>query len=138
MRETVIGLNLLHNGGWREGATSSRAATQAQERVLAHVRGMVDLMGAPDAPSATGALAELCGSPGSYDQSVPSSLAPLDISLLSLPEPGHRPRFFAAVFEGEAGHHIVEEFCSRKVLSSQLAVARLEGEGVGKSYNDPI
>lgn len=137
MRETVIGLNLLHNGGWREGAARQRAPGRAQEAVLQHVREAVSSVGAPPGRSAKGALAELCGSPSSYEECTPSTLAPLDISLLSLPPCGHRPLPLAGLFGKGIGHQKVEEFCETKVLPSAMAAERLLNDAPPQPYNDP-
>ena len=84
----VATLNKLNDGTWTNIGPHRSKVTLAQQKVLQHADACVfDLGGPPADLSAKVAYEELRGSP-SYDDIVPSTVVPLDLSLLSLPPSG--------------------------------------------------
>jgi hypothetical protein len=132
----VATLNKLNDGTWTNIGPHSPKVTLAQQQVLQHVDACVFSMGGPPADlSAKGAYEELRGSP-SYDDVVPSTVVPLDLSLLSLPPVGHVAKPLEAMW-GDDGGHNVKEFCIKHVLPKCEAEFNVTSRGPKKCYLDP-
>ena len=134
----IVALNQLHDGSWgaRGGATSK--ASLAQQSVLSHVaKGVADMGRPPVGLTAEGALRELRGSRGYDGENLPSTLAPLDISLLSLPDSDSAPVALESLWVGVDGHQRVEEFCMACLQPREKVRSRLELEAPPRPYNDP-
>ena len=85
----------------------------------------------PEGMTRQGALSELLAGRGYLGESA-STVAPLDIDLLSLPRAGS-PVPLAALL-GPGGQQVVEDFIRRKVLPNDVAEGRLKECGVKTAY----
>ena len=101
----ILALNQLHDGAWGELSGAASKASRVQRSALSHVSRCVDEMGRPPLGlTAEGALRELRGSRGYDGESLPSTLAPLDTTRLSLPDADTAPVALASLWVGEDGH----------------------------------
>ena len=132
--DVVTALNCLYTGT-ATGVGSNYRATAGQLKAVAVVNAAVSRLGAPPSDvSPEAALSELLAKSAYGGE--PATLAPLDISLLSLPRVGRRPISVTDALGESAGGKIVEALKSA-VLPKELADERVRETGVRRPYSDP-
>ena len=130
----MVALNELDAGG--EPTTAPPTPRLAQRRALQAIEDACKHMGEPPPDlSAKDALSEL-QAVGYYDTDAVSSVVPLIVEQVSLPEPGSRPVPLADLL-GPCGANEIKDFVHDKVLPKSMADARREEAGFKKPYHDP-
>lgn len=107
----------------------------SHKAVRQHILRAVRRLGPPP-PGVTPSVAfgELRGSSLYEDELVSSTVQPLDLSLVSLPEVGSQPIDLSAIY-GTGGDDFVARFCSSALAERQVAQAALR-EGPRRAYMD--